>query len=136
MLRSSCPNVLLLRSSCRPWGIIASPNSIGRRAVNSVLLRGNCQYPLQSRNVASGYNHRGGGTLRFLSSNSGSNSNTAEKTKTEQAKPNTDGEEDTKEIVLTPGETVVAVSRLGLWAGIAAFATVCAYYIGKELFPS
>jgi hypothetical protein len=129
MLRSSCPK------SCRPWGIIASPNSIGRRAVNSVLLRGNCQYPLQRRNVASGY-HRGGGTLRFVSSNSGSNSNTAEKTKTEQAKPNTDGEEDTKEIVLTPGETVVAVSRLGLWAGIAAFATVCAYYIGKELFPS
>jgi import inner membrane translocase subunit TIM21 len=45
-------------------------------------------------------------------------------------------DEDTKEIVLTPGEQVVAASRLGMWAGIFAFGCVCAYYIGRELFPT
>ena len=44
--------------------------------------------------------------------------------------------EDTKEIVLTPGEKVVAATRLSMWAGIFAFAAVCAYYIGKELIPT
>lgn len=50
----------------------------------------------------------------------------------------TDGgaDDDTKEIVLTPGEKVVVASRLGMWAGIFAFASVCAYYIGKELLPT
>ena len=45
-------------------------------------------------------------------------------------------DDETKEIVLTPGEKVVVASRLGMWAGIAAFAAVCAYYIGKELIPT
>jgi len=47
-----------------------------------------------------------------------------------------EGDDETKEIVLTPGEKVVVASRLGMWAGIAAFAAVCAYYIGKELIPT
>ena len=47
-----------------------------------------------------------------------------------------DDDETTKEIVLTPGEKVVAATRLGMWLGIGAFASVCAYYIGKELFPT
>jgi hypothetical protein len=128
MLRSQCSN-LLLRSS-RRWSIAPS-TPIGQRATNRVLLHG----PYLRGNVAPTKGYRPASQLRFLSSNSGNSNNTTEKTKTEQAKPN-DGEEDTKEIVLTPGETVVAVSRLSLWAGIAAFATVCAYYIGKELFPS
>lgn len=38
--------------------------------------------------------------------------------------------------MLTPGEKVVVASRLTLWAGIAVFASFCAYYIGKELFPT
>jgi mitochondrial import inner membrane translocase subunit TIM21 len=42
----------------------------------------------------------------------------------------------TNELVLTPGEKVVAATRLTMWAGIAAFAAVCAYYIGKELLPT
>jgi hypothetical protein len=63
--------------------------------------------------------------LRALSSNS-------QKSKTGDA--NND-EADTKEIVLTPGEKVVVAGRLGLWLGIAAFGSVCAYYIGKELMP-
>lgn len=41
-----------------------------------------------------------------------------------------------QEIVLTPGQKVVAGTRLTMWAGVFAFASVCAYYIGKELMPS
>lgn len=41
-----------------------------------------------------------------------------------------------QEIVLTPGEKVVAGTRLFFWAGAFAFASVCAYYIGKELLPT
>ena len=44
--------------------------------------------------------------------------------------------DDTKEIVLTPGQTVVAASRLTMWVGIFGFACACAYYIGRELFPT
>lgn len=48
-----------------------------------------------------------------------------------------EGDEDmTKEIVLTPGEKVVAATRLTMWAGIAVFACACAYYIGAELIPT
>ena len=45
-------------------------------------------------------------------------------------------EGDSKEIVLTPGQKVVAASRLTMWAGIAAFAAVCGFYIVKELMPT
>jgi import inner membrane translocase subunit TIM21 len=45
-------------------------------------------------------------------------------------------DDETKELVLTPGQKVVAASRLGLWAGVAAFALACAYYIGRELIPT
>lgn len=41
-----------------------------------------------------------------------------------------------QEIVLTPGQKVVAGTRLTMWAGILVFASACAYYIGKELLPS
>jgi len=47
-----------------------------------------------------------------------------------------EGDNETKEIVLTPGETVVAFSRLGMFAGLFAFACACAYYIGRELIPT
>jgi hypothetical protein len=43
---------------------------------------------------------------------------------------------DTKEIVMTPGEQVAAASRITMWFGISIFASVCAYYIGKELIPT
>jgi hypothetical protein len=45
-------------------------------------------------------------------------------------------EEMTQEIVLTPGEKVVAGTRLTMWAAAAAFASVCAYYIARELIPT
>jgi hypothetical protein len=40
------------------------------------------------------------------------------------------------EIVLTPGEKVVATTRLFFYAGALTFASMCAYYIGKELLPT
>lgn len=45
-------------------------------------------------------------------------------------------EGESAELVLTPGEKVVAGTRLFFWAGALSFAGVCAYYIGKELIPT
>jgi hypothetical protein len=76
---------------------------------------------------------------RALSSNS---SNDGQKSADKNQQGSEDGtkkgsEEDPgSELVLTPGEKVVAYSRLGMWGGIAVFAGFCAYYIGKELFPT
>jgi len=70
--------------------------------------------------------------LRFLSS---SDSNKGSKEAIEDSSTKEDGET-SNEIVLTPGQQVVAATRLGMWAGILLFASACAYYIGKELFPS
>jgi import inner membrane translocase subunit TIM21 len=53
----------------------------------------------------------------------------------EKQDPNADGS-NRNEIVLTPGQKVVAGTRLTLWAGALVFAGACAYYIGKELFPT
>eukprot|EP00549_Striatella_unipunctata_P012659 CAMPEP_0118700176 /NCGR_PEP_ID=MMETSP0800-20121206/16404_1 /TAXON_ID=210618 ORGANISM="Striatella unipunctata, Strain CCMP2910" /NCGR_SAMPLE_ID=MMETSP0800 /ASSEMBLY_ACC=CAM_ASM_000638 /LENGTH=212 /DNA_ID=CAMNT_0006600665 /DNA_START=159 /DNA_END=797 /DNA_ORIENTATION=+ len=47
-----------------------------------------------------------------------------------------EAQEESQELVLTPGEQVVLGTRLVTWAGILAFASVCAYYIVKELFPT
>lgn len=58
----------------------------------------------------------------------------SEESKTKQKKENETS--DSKEIVLTPGEQVVAATRLGMWGGIFAFACVCGYYIVKELMPT
>ena len=58
----------------------------------------------------------------------------SEESKTKQKKE--DETSDSKEIVLTPGEQVVAATRLGMWGGIFAFACVCGYYIVKELLPT
>lgn len=44
--------------------------------------------------------------------------------------------DDENSIMLTPGEKVVAASRLTVWAGAAVFAAICAYYIGRELIPT
>jgi hypothetical protein len=83
-------------------------------------------------------------SLRLLSS-TGSNTNhksdqTDGSTKSTNTSTDGDGKQppssDSNEIVLTPGETVVAVSRLTMWAGIAVFATACAYYIAMELIPT
>jgi len=59
--------------------------------------------------------------------NDGDNTNKGEET---------DHPSDETQIVLTPGQKVVAYSRLSMWAGIAVFAAFCAYYIGRELFPT
>jgi len=46
------------------------------------------------------------------------------------------GGETTNEIVLTPGQKVVAGTRLTMWLGVAALSITCSYYIGKELLPT
>jgi mitochondrial import inner membrane translocase subunit TIM21 len=66
---------------------------------------------------------------RALSSQAKKEKEPSQTTKDEQDDP-------TKEIVLTPGEKVVAATRLSMWLGILAFASMCAYYIGKELLPT
>lgn len=68
------------------------------------------------------------GSLRCLSSEAPKEDGA----KQEKTKP----AEDENAIVLTPGEKVVAASRLTLWGGAAVFAAVCAYYIGRELIPT
>ena len=64
--------------------------------------------------------------LRMLSSKSSG----GEEKKAEGA------EDETSEIVLTPGQKVVAATRLSVWLGVAVFAAGCAYYIGRELIPT
>lgn len=54
----------------------------------------------------------------------------------EEEKQKPSGDEETSEIVLTPGQKVVAATRLSMWLGIAVFATGCAYFIAKELIPT
>lgn len=74
---------------------------------------------------------------RSLSSNANANNDNQQETKKNTKTDGGEGsDDDTKEIVLTPGEQVVAVTRLTMWAGIAVFACACAYYIGKELIPT
>ncbi|KAL3772621.1 hypothetical protein ACHAW5_006519 [Stephanodiscus triporus] len=56
-----------------------------------------------------------------------------------QSSSSADGEQQTptsQEIVLTPGEKVVVGTRLFFWSAALAFASVCGYYIVKELLPT
>lgn len=72
------------------------------------------------------------GSLRALSSGG----ETKSSQKQSSSKNKEGGEDDANELVLTPGEQVVLASRLTMWAGIAAFASVCAYFIIRELMPT
>ena len=93
---------------------------------------------LQSRNGIRSNLQLNCSSLRLLSSNTNHKSDQTESTNTSKDKDGGGKEQssDSNEIVLTPGETVVAVSRLTMWAGIAVFAAVCAYYIAMELIPT
>ena len=63
-------------------------------------------------------------------------SDSSNKQQSSKAKPESEAGAESTEIALTPGEKVVAGTRLGIWAGVAVFASFCAYYIGKELIPT
>ena len=54
----------------------------------------------------------------------------------EESTPKGEDEETKGELVLTPGQKVAVASRLTMWVGILGFASVCAYYIAKELMPT
>ena len=71
---------------------------------------------------------------RSLSSNAGGEGD--KKADAKSAEGAEGGDDAKHEIVLTPGQKVVAGTRLTMWAGIFCFATACAYYIGKELIPT
>ena len=70
---------------------------------------------------------------RSLSSNAGGEGDKKADAKSAEG---AEGDDAKHEIVLTPGQKVVAGTRLTMWAGIFCFATACAYYIGKELLPT
>ena len=74
---------------------------------------------------------------RVLSSQPNDNNNKA-KDESSSSKKGGEGtdEEEGKEIMLTPGQKVVAYSRLTMWMGAFGFALVCGYYIAKELIPT
>jgi hypothetical protein len=100
-----------------------SPQHFALRAESSALADFRASYPkiMAVRTFADGASS-GGDKGKAASSSSSS-----------KAPPD---EDTTNELVLTPGEKVVAATRLTMWAGIAVFAGVCAYYIGKELLPT
>jgi import inner membrane translocase subunit TIM21 len=75
----------------------------------------------------------------FSSNNNTESSSKAGQTSSQQQSEGDDknaAEDPSKEIVLTPGEKVVVASRLTMWAGIAVFASFCAYFIVRELLPT
>lgn len=131
MLRSS--GSLLRHSSSRRWLVPSSSLHLFGKTALSVaqsrilLLRTN-----ESVSISSGARMIG---FRAMSS-SQSKHDEPITTKGKNTSDKAAADDPTKEIVLTPGEKVVVASRLGLWAGIAAFASVCAYYIAKELIPT
>ncbi|KAG7341308.1 TIM21 domain containing protein [Nitzschia inconspicua] len=73
---------------------------------------------------------------RALSSQANNEKQEPDKKKDGTGNDKDNNNDTTSEIVLTPGEKVVAATRLSMWLGILAFASVCAYYIGKELLPT
>ena len=73
--------------------------------------------------------------LRSTSSSTSNNKDSNSQSKTD-GNTNAEGEPTSQEMVLTPGEKVVAGTRLFFWGGALTFASICAYYIGKELLPT
>ena len=75
--------------------------------------------------------HSAAAKMTALRSTSSSTSNKKDTNNKSSGEPG--GDPTSQEMVLTPGEKVVAGTRLFFWAGALSFASVCAYYIGKEL---
>ena len=74
--------------------------------------------------------------LRSTSSSTSNKDTKSQSTDGNNTNPEGGGEPTSQEIVLTPGEKVVAGTRLFFWGGALTFASICAYYIGKELLPT
>lgn len=73
---------------------------------------------------------------RALSSGSSNKSSDGGNNKKASDVEQDENSEDSKEIVLTPGEKVAVASRLSMWLGVGVFACFCGYYIIKELIPT
>ena len=103
-----------------------NPTLLSGRSSSSSLLSKYNRYSIHlsiHRNANANANH-----IRALSSSSSSNKNS---NKTDSQKdPNNDA------LVLTPGQKVVAGTRLTLYASAFLFGSFCLYYIAKELIPT
>lgn len=119
-------NIVNINTRCLSRRLLSS-EAITSSSYNQLIRSNHLRLTTQYRNTGR-YND-----YRLLSSSSTNQNNDEQQQK---KKPDGEDDETTKEIVLTPGETVVAVSRLTMWAGVAVFAAVCAYYIIKELVPT
>ena len=60
----------------------------------------------------------------------------ADKSKSQSSQGNDQEQVENSELVLTPGQKVVAASRLSMYLGMGAAAVACLYYIAKELIPT
>lgn len=118
----------------------ASGNSSGPTTVVSISLHKNCYLlhgprwgftPSLLRPVSSSVVVRSSSSS---SSNPPNGDKSSSSTSTEGAAEG--GDPQSQELVLTPGEKVVVGTRLFFWAGALAFASVCGYYIIKELLPT
>ena len=88
-----------------------------------------------ARHLNNNFNTPATRRLALRSTSSSTSNNTKSQSRTDGT--NAEGGEPTsQEIVLTPGEKVVAGTRLFFWGGALTFASICAYYIGKELLPT
>eukprot|EP00527_Entomoneis_sp_CCMP2396_P004905 CAMPEP_0198143356 /NCGR_PEP_ID=MMETSP1443-20131203/6679_1 /TAXON_ID=186043 /ORGANISM="Entomoneis sp., Strain CCMP2396" /LENGTH=274 /DNA_ID=CAMNT_0043806581 /DNA_START=57 /DNA_END=881 /DNA_ORIENTATION=+ len=136
MIRS-CRN-LAVRNGPSTSFLGPSAGSSGRRTATVLLLRSNAisqspgiSLPRRAPLTALARPSSQNSSLRAFSSNAA-----GDEGKKDSKSSSAADDADTKEIVLTPGEKVQAAGRLSFWLGIGAFASVCAYYIGKELFPT
>lgn len=103
-----------------PYSSSVSRSRIPTRKIRPLLL----PYSSSLR-VSCDKHHR---SIRALSSNS------SDEKKGSTNSSSNSGVEDS--LVLTPGEKVVAGTRLTMFAGLFVFGSFCAYYIGKELIPT
>ena len=111
----------------------------------AIMVRNNFNYHHLIMRYTNSCNNHPAAAIRRLALRSTSSSSSSNKdTKSSQSSAETNsssggggGEQPTsQEMVLTPGEKVVAGTRLFFWAGALSFASICAYYIGKELIPT
>jgi len=107
-----------------------------RSAANGVLLRRQAALRLRTTSTLRSTNHRYGSSSLLLVHRQHLPLRSTSLLRAFSSEAGDKKKADTKEIVLTPGEKVVAASRLTMWAGIAVFAGFCAYYIGRELLPT
>mmetsp|Transcript_14348 Transcript_14348/g.31089 ORF Transcript_14348/g.31089 Transcript_14348/m.31089 type:complete len:287 (-) Transcript_14348:321-1181(-) len=118
----------------RYYGSSLSSSNPSRRIAGSLAVKNLYYGPLHL--ARSNYNPAVATRMARSTSSSTSNNQKDKSSQSTSTEGGAEQEPMSQEMVLTPGEKVVAGTRLFFWAGAAAFASVCAYYIGKELLPT